>query len=58
MEKRKRTAWTVDALADWLSKYDEIHKAGTDREPYDYNTWQWIVKAVALDYVDILNEEE
>jgi hypothetical protein len=58
MEKRKRTAWTVDALADWLSKYDEIHKAGTMQAPYDYKTWQLIVKSVALDYVDILNEEE
>ena len=44
MKKQYRTSWTVDNLADWLSRYDEIHKAGTMREPYDYKTWQIIVQ--------------
>jgi hypothetical protein len=47
-----RTGWTVDALADWLSKYDEIHKAGSDRAPYDFETWRLIVQDVAMDYVE------
>lgn len=58
MKKRYRTSWTVDNLADWLSRYDEIHKAGTMREPYDYKTWQLIVQDVALDYADIVREKE
>ena len=58
MKKQYRTSWTVDNLADWLSRYDEIHKAGTMREPYDYKTWQLIVQDVALDYADIVREKE
>ena len=58
MKKRYRTSWTVDNLADWLSRYDEIHKAGTMREPYDYKTWQLIVQDVGLDYADIVREKE
>jgi len=58
MKKTYRTAYTVDQLADWLRRYDEIHKAGTDRDPYDYATWQLIVKDVALDYADIVNKKE
>lgn len=58
MKKQYRTSWTVDNLADWLSRYDEIHKAGTMREPYDYRTWQLIVQNVALDYADIVREKE
>ena len=58
MKKRYRTSWTVDNLADWLSRYDEIHKAGTMREPYDYKTWQLIVQDVALDYADIVRQKE
>ena len=58
MKKTYRTAWTIDNLADWLSRYDEIHQAGTDRAPYDYATWQLIVKDVALDYADIVNKKE
>ncbi len=50
--KKTRTAWTVENLADWLAKYDEIHKAGTMREPYNYKTWLLIVKDVALDYAE------
>jgi len=49
---KKRTSWTVDNLADWLSKYDEIHKAGTTRDPYNYETWRLIVQSVALDYAE------
>lgn len=49
---RKRTSWTIDNLADWLSRYDEIHKAGTMREPYNYETWRLIVQDVALDYAE------
>jgi len=55
---RPRTSWTVEELADWLAKYDTIHKSGTMREPYNYVTWQLIVQAVALDYADSLKEEE
>ena len=58
MKKQYRTSWTVDNLADWLSRYDKIHKAGTMREPYDYNTWQLIVQDVALDYADIVRKKE
>ena len=58
MKKRYRTSWTVDNLADWLSRYDKIHKAGTMREPYDYKTWQLIVQDVALDYADIVRKKE
>ena len=58
MKKRYRTSWTVDNLADWLSRYDKIHKAGTMREPYDYKTWQLIVQDVALDYADIVRQKE
>jgi len=54
---RRRTAWNVEALADWLAKYDEIHKAGTSRQPYDYETWKLIVEMVALDYVEMREEE-
>lgn len=54
--KKPRTAWTVDNLADWLSKYDEIHKAGSTRQPYDKETWRIIVQNVALDYADSQNE--
>lgn len=53
---KKRTAWTVDNLADWLAKYDSIHKAGTKREPYNYETWKLIVQDVALDYADSRDE--
>ena len=49
-KKTRRTAWSVEALADWLQKYDEIHKDGSMRAPYDYETWLQIVKNVALDY--------
>ena len=52
--KRPRTAWTVEHIADWLAKYDEIHKAGTMREPYNYATWVHIVQGVALDYAEIV----
>ena len=45
-------------MADWLSRYDEIHKAGTMREPYDYKTWQLIVQDVALDYADIVQGKD
>jgi len=55
--KTKRTAWTVDNLALWLSRYDEIHKEGTMRAPYDYATWQLIVQDVALDYADAVRKE-
>ena len=55
---KTRTAWTVEHIADWLAKYDEIHKAGTMREPYNYETWVLIVQNVALDYVDSYIEEE
>ena len=48
--KTRRTAWSVEALADWLHKYDKIHKLGSSRDPYDYDTWLLIVKNVALDY--------
>lgn len=58
MKKQYRTSWTVDNLADWLSRYDEIHKAGTMREPYDYKTWQLIVQDVALDYADIVRKKK
>ena len=47
---KTRTAWTVENLADWLAKYDKIHKAGTMRDPYNYETSLLIVKDVALDY--------
>jgi hypothetical protein len=56
--KTKRTAWTVDDLALCLSRYDEIHKKGTMRAPYDYATWQLIVQDVALDYVEIVKEQK
>ena len=49
---RPRTSYKITDLADWLAKYDEIHKAGTMREPYDYETWKLIVKDVALDYAE------
>ena len=49
MSKRKRTSWRIEDLAEWLSRYDEIHKAGSFREPYNYETWLLIVKDVALD---------
>ena len=53
-----RTAWTIDDLADWLHKYDVIHKQHTLRDPYDVATWKLIVQDVALDYADELREEE
>ena len=56
MSKRKRTAWRIEDLALWLSRYDEIRKAGTDRAPYNYETWILIIKDVALDYADYLEE--
>ena len=49
-----RTAWTIENLADWISKYDEIHKAGTMREPYNYETWKLIIQDVAKNYVESL----
>jgi len=49
-----RSAWTIEKLADWISKYDEIHKAGTMREPYNYDTWVNIIQDVARDYVESL----
>ncbi len=52
MTKNTRTSWNVEDLADWLAKYDAIHKVGTLREPYDYETWLLIVKDVALDYAE------
>ena len=52
MGVRKRTSWRVEDLAEWLSRYDEIHKAGTHRQPYNYETWMIIVKDVCLDYAD------
>lgn len=61
MKKRDikyRTSWTVDNLADWLSRYDEIHKQGTMREPYDFKTWQIIVQNVALDYAEIIEYDK
>ena len=63
MEKRNikyRTSWTIDNLADWLSRYDEIHKQAQTpmREPYDFQTWQIIVQNVALDYADIIEYEK
>tara|TARA_R100000995_G_scaffold21541_1_gene9063 strand:+ start:573 stop:794 length:222 start_codon:yes stop_codon:yes gene_type:complete len=57
MSKRKRTAWRIEDLAEWLSRYDEIHKAGTDRAPYNYETWILIVKDVALDYADYMKRD-
>jgi len=56
--RRPRTSWTVNNLADWLANYDTIHKSGTMREPYNYETWRLIVQDVALDYADSLKEEE
>jgi len=53
-----RTAWTVDALAEWLSRYDEIHKIDSDRPPYDLATWKLIVQDVALDYADTVQEKK
>lgn len=50
--KNNRTAWTVENLADWLAKYDAIHKAGTMRDPYSYEVWLQLVKDVALDYAE------
>ena len=55
-EKKMRTAWTIEKLADWISKYDEIHKAGTTREPYDYEVWKLIIQDVAMDYVEGLEQ--
>lgn len=52
--RRPRTSWTVDNLADWLAKYDTIHKSGTMRDPYNYETWKLIVQDVALDYAEIV----
>ena len=52
--RRPRTSWTVNNLADWLANYDEIHKSGTMREPYNYETWRLIVQDVALDYAEIV----
>ena len=49
---KTRTAWTVENLADWLAKYDAIHKAGTMRDPYSYEVWLQLVKDVALDYAE------
>ena len=57
MSSRKRTAWRIEDLAEWLSRYDEIHKAGTMREPYNYETWILIVKDVALDYADYMKRD-
>ena len=57
MSKRKRTAWRIEDLALWLSRYDEIHKAGSFREPYNYETWILIVKDVALDYADYMKRD-
>lgn len=57
MAKRKRTAWRIEDLAEWLSRYDDIHKAGTMREPYNYETWILIVKDVALDYADYMKRD-
>jgi len=54
---KPRTSWTIEDLADWLAKYDIIHKANSMREPYDYETWKLIVEMVALDYVEKLEEE-
>jgi len=54
---KTRTSYTVEHLADWLAKYDTIHKQGTMREPYDYETWKLIVEMVALDYVEMREEE-
>lgn len=56
--KKPRTAWSVDNLADWLSKYDEIHKSSSTREPYDKDTWALIVQDVALDYADSHKEDK
>ena len=52
--KRPRTAWTIDDLADWLHKYDVIHKQQSLRDPYDVATWKLIVQDVALDYAEIV----
>jgi len=57
-KKTKRTAWTVDALAEWLSRYDIIHKLDTDRDPYDVETWKLIVQDVALDYAEIVKTKK
>ena len=57
-KKTNRTAWTVDALAEWLARYDIIHKLGTDRAPYDVETWKLIVQDVALDYADIVKTKK
>ena len=54
---KPRTSFTVEDLADWLAKYDTIHKAGTMREPYNFETWKLIVQMVALDYVEKGEEE-
>ena len=57
--KKTRTAWTVENLADWLSKYDIIHKEtslNNSSEPYDKETWTLIVQDVALDYSDSLKK--
>tara|TARA_R100000231_G_scaffold101495_1_gene75490 strand:+ start:82 stop:255 length:174 start_codon:yes stop_codon:yes gene_type:complete len=56
--KTKRTAWTVDALAEWLSRYDVIHKIDSDRLPYDLETWKLIVQDVALDYADMVQAKK
>lgn len=55
---KPRTAWTLENIADWVAKYDVIHKAGTMRAPYDYGTWLNIIQRASLDYVDTLQEEE
>ena len=52
-KKKYRTAGTVDALANWLSEYDKIHKTGTMQAPYDLETWKRIVAEVALDFAEI-----
>jgi len=51
---RPRTSYKIQDLADWLAKYDEIHKAGSMREPYDFETWKLIVENVCLDYADAM----
>ena len=56
--RRPRTAWTVNNLADWLHRYDVIHKQNLLRDPYDVETWKLIVQDVALDYADSLRQEE
>lgn len=52
-----RSAWTIENLAEWISRYDKIHKQGSMRAPYDYDTWVLIIQDVAKDYVEELGEK-